>query len=224
MATQLDLQEQEQLDQLKAFWASYGNLLTWVLIAALGAYAAWNGWNWWQRDQAGQAAAMFDQLDKAAGQQDADQSVRIFTDMKQRYPRTTYTSQAGLLTAKVAFDKGQSDAALGALAWVGANGSDASYQALAHLRAAAILLDQKKFDDALQQLDAVAAPEFAALASDRRGDVLFAQGKKDAARAAYEQAFQGMDVKVQYRRLIEAKLTALGAAPAASAAASGAAR
>ena len=52
MATHLDLEEQEQLDQLKAFWKQYGNWLTWTLIAVLGAFAAYNGWNWWQRDQA----------------------------------------------------------------------------------------------------------------------------------------------------------------------------
>ena len=60
MATQLDLQEQEQLDELKAFWNKYGNLITWVLVLALGAYAAWTGWNYWQRNQGTKAAAMFD--------------------------------------------------------------------------------------------------------------------------------------------------------------------
>ena len=52
MATPLDLQEQEQLDALKAFWKTHGNLITWVLIAVLGAYAAWNGWNIYQPDRA----------------------------------------------------------------------------------------------------------------------------------------------------------------------------
>jgi predicted negative regulator of RcsB-dependent stress response len=58
------------------------------------------------------------------------------------------------------------------------------------------------------------AAEFGALVADRRGDVLLAQGKPDDAKAAYTKAWQTMDAKVDYRRLIEAKLTALGAAPA----------
>ena len=66
MATHLDLQEQEQVDQLKAFWKQYGNLITWTLILALGGFAAWNGWNLWQRDQASKASAMFDELERAA--------------------------------------------------------------------------------------------------------------------------------------------------------------
>ena len=38
MATHLDLEEQEQLDQLKAFWNQYGNLISGVLIVLAGAY------------------------------------------------------------------------------------------------------------------------------------------------------------------------------------------
>jgi predicted negative regulator of RcsB-dependent stress response len=212
MATHLDLEEQEQLDQLKAFWKRYGNLITWLLIAALAAYAGWNGWNWWQRDQAEKSGAMFDQLDKAAQAGDAAQAGRVFADMKERYPRTAFTEQGGLMTAKAQLDKGQADAALATLAWVGANAAEVEYQTIAKLRAAGILLDQKKYDDALKQLDAASAPDFAALVNDRRGDVLLAQGKKDEAKAAFTKALQAMDASVGYRRLIDAKLTALGAA------------
>ena len=225
MATHLDLEEQEQLDQLKSFWKQYGNLLTWLLIVVLGAYAAWNGWNIYQRKQAVESGAMFDELDRAAQAGDAPTVGRIFSDMKDRYPRTAFTQQGGLLAAKVQFDKGKPDDALATLAWVSANASEAEYQAVARLRAAGVLLDQKKYDDALKQLDGIAvkdgAKEFDALAADRRGDVLLAQGKPADATAAYKKAWDTMDTAVNYRRLIEAKLTALGAAPA-DAAASGA--
>ena len=214
MATHLDLEEQEQLDQLKTFWKQYGNLVTWLLIAVLAAYAAWNGWNWWQRDQAVKAGAMFDQLDKAAQAGDADQAARVFADMKERFPRTAFTQQAGLLAARVQFQKGQSDAALATLAWVSANAVETEYQTVSRLRAAGVLLDQKKYDDALKQLDGATSPEFEALVADRRGDALLAQGKAEEAKAAYTKAWKAMDSKIEYRRLIEAKLTALGAAPA----------
>ena len=224
MATPLDLEEQEQLDQLKAFWKHYGNLVTWGLIAVLAAFAAWNGWHWWQRDQGVKAGSMFDQLDKAAQAGDADQAARVFADMKSNYPRTAYTEQGGLLAAKVQFDKGQADAALATLAWVGANAVEVEYQSIARLRAAGILLDQKKYVDALKQLDAATAPDFAALVDDRRGDVLLAQGKKDEAKAAYTKGWKAMDPTVDYRRLIDAKLIALGAAPAGDAASAEVAR
>ena len=223
MATQLDLQEQEQLDALKAFWKTYGNLVTWLLILALAAFAGWNGWNWWQRDQALKAGAMFDELERAALAGDADRSGRIFGDLKERYPRTAFAQQGGLATAKIQFDKGQVDAAKGTLTWLADNASEDEVRTIARLRLAGILSDGKKFDEALKQLDAAKAAGFEALVADRRGDVLSAMGKPAEARAAYQAAWAAMDPKVEYRRLVDAKLTALGAAPAASAA-SGAAK
>lgn len=215
MATHLDLEEQEQLDQLKAFWKRFGTPITWLLIAALAAYAGWNGWNWYQRDQAAKSGAMFDQLESAAQAGDVDQSARIFADMKGRFPRTAFTEQGGLIAAKLQSEKGQADAALASLAWVADNAAETEYRSIARLRAAGLLLDQKKFPEALKQLDAITGKDgFAALADDRRGDVWMAQNKPDEAKAAYTKAWQAMDPAVNYRRLIEAKLTALGAAPA----------
>ena len=215
MATHLDLEEQEQLDQLKAFWKQYGNLVTWVLVLVLGAYAAWNGWNLYQRDQGAKAGSLYDELDRAAQEGDSERTTRIFADMKERYPRATFTQQGGLVAARVATEKGQYDASIASLAWVADKAGDGEYRSIARLRLAGLLLDTKKYEEALRQLDAIEAPEFAALAADRRGDVLLTQGKSAEAQAAYLKAWTAMDPKLDYRRLIEAKLNLLGVQPAA---------
>jgi predicted negative regulator of RcsB-dependent stress response len=222
MAQPLDLQEQEQLDALKSFWKSYGNLITWALVAALAVYAGLNGWKWYQRDQSTKAAAMFDELERAVQAGDAQRAGTIFGDLKERYPRTVYAEQGGLAAARVQFDAGQADAAKASLNWVADNAGEDEYKTVARLRLAGLLLQAKDYDAALKALDSAKAPTFAALVADRRGDVLLAQGKADEARAAYQAAWKAMDEKVEYRRLIDAKLTALGAAPGAAAAASGA--
>ncbi|MDE2395565.1 MAG: tetratricopeptide repeat protein [Burkholderiales bacterium] len=225
MATQLDLQEQEQLDELKAFWKQYGNLVTWTVVVALAAYAGWSGWNYWQRDQGLKAGAMYDALDQAAQAGNAERVGQIFSDLRQRYGGTAFAEQGGLLAAKVQFDKNQVDAAKASLGWVAENAKETQYRDIAHLRLAGLLADAGKYDAALAQVDAVKDGDFAALAADRRGDVLFREGRKDQARAAYQAAWKAMDPKLDYRHLIDAKLTALGAAPdAAASAASGASR
>jgi predicted negative regulator of RcsB-dependent stress response len=224
MANTLDLQEQEQLDELKAFWKRYGNLVTWLVTAVLLAFAGWNGWNWYQRNQAVQAAAMFDELDKAATSGDADKTGRVFNDMKDRHAGATLTQQAGLIAARVQYDKGQADAAKASLGWVGEHAAEDEYRAIARLRLAGVLLDAKDYPGALKALDGVTAKDFTALAADRRGDVLLAQGKTAEARTAYQAAYTAMDDKIDYRRLVEVKLTALAAPPAPAAAASGAAK
>ena len=225
MATPLDLQEQEQIDQLKAFWNQYGNLITWTLTLALAGFAAWNGWNWWQREQSVKASALYDELDRVAQAGDAERVARAFGDLKQRFPRTLQVQQGALLAAKVQADKGQADAALATLAWVADNAGEEEYRIVARLRAAGLLMDKKQYDEALKQLDAAAegkVREFDALIADRRGDVLAAQGKTADAVAAYKKAWDAMDAKLEYRRLLDAKLTALGAAPDAAAGAASA--
>ncbi|HEU4460228.1 MAG TPA: tetratricopeptide repeat protein [Methylibium sp.] len=227
MATHLDLEEQEQLDALKHFWKRYGGLITWALIAVLGIFAAYNGWQWYERDRSAKAALLFDEIDRAAQAGDLDRASRGFGDMKERYASTTFASQAALLLAKLQFDKGQPDAARTSLEWVARQGGEQAYPIVAKLRLAGVLLDQKKYDEALKALPADAPPAFAALAEDRRGDILAAQGKKDEAIAAYRKAWTQIDPALDYRRLVDAKLTALGAAPsapAASAPAAGASR
>jgi predicted negative regulator of RcsB-dependent stress response len=225
MATSLDLQEQEQLDALKAFWKQYGNLVTWVIILALGGFAAWNGWNWWQRDQGAKAGAMFEELDRAVTAGDVDKVGRVFADLKERFPRTAFAQQGGLAAAKLQFEKGQLEAAKAALTWVAGNASEDEYRTVARLRLAAVLAEAKQYDEALKQLDEAKSPTFEALVADRRGDVLLAQGKPDQARTAFQAAWAAMDEKLDYRRLVEAKLVTLGVAPASAAsAASGAGR
>lgn len=216
MAQPLDLQEQEQLDALKAFWKQYGNLITWALIAALAVYAGLNGWTWWQREQAAKAGALYEQLELAASSGDAQRAGQVFADLKERYPRTVFAAQAALLAARVQFERGQADAAKATLSWAADNAGEEEYKTVARLRLAALSMQAKDYDAALKQLDGAKAPTFEALVADRRGDVLLAQGKPAEARAAYQAAWKAMDERLEYRRLIDAKLTALAAPPQAA--------
>ncbi|MEY4428549.1 MAG: hypothetical protein RLZZ182_1238 [Pseudomonadota bacterium] len=213
MAT-YDLEQQEQLDQFKHFWKTYGNLISWVLAAAVAAYAGWTGYQYWQTDRAAKAAGMYEELDRAAVQGDADKVQRVFSDLKGQYGGTTLSEQGALLAAQTLVSKGKSDEGRAALQWLVDSGKNPNLAAVGRLRLAGVLLDQKKYDEALSVVSASVPEEFKALAADRRGDILQAQGKKDEALKAYQEAYKAMDAKVEYRRFIEGKLTALGEPPA----------
>jgi predicted negative regulator of RcsB-dependent stress response len=210
MATHLDLEEQEQLDQFKHFWAKYGNLISWVLIVVFGAIAAWNGWNYWQRTQAAKAAALYDAVEQAANAKDTTRLDQALSDMQSGFGGTTYAAQSALLAAKVQLDAGQADKAKAALAWVQANSKDDSYVAVARLRLAALELEAKNPEQALKVLDAKVPASFEPLVADRRGDVLMTQGKPEEAKAQYEKAWSGLAPDNEYRRLVEVKLASLG--------------
>lgn len=216
MAKHLDLEEQEQLDELKHFWKQYGDIITWALIVVLGALAAWNGYQYWQRNQAAQASVMYDEVERAVQSGDMAKIDRSLSDMKDRFGRTTYAQQAALLAAKAYYDKGNIDASRAALNWVAEKASDEGYQAIARLRLAAVLLEKKSYDEALQQVSGSFPKDFTALVADRRGDILAAQGKRPEAKVEYEKAYKELDERSEYRRLVEVKLNALGVDPSAA--------
>jgi predicted negative regulator of RcsB-dependent stress response len=210
MANHLDLEEQEQLDQLKHFWKQYGNPITWLLIAVLGMVASWNGYQYWQRSQSQQAAAMFDEFERVARSGDLQKTERAFSDMKERFASTMYAQQAGLQVAKIAYSAGNTDMAKVALTWVIEKSSDKGYASIARLRLASLLVESKAYDEALTLLKGDIAQEFSALAADRQGDILSAQGKKNEAKVEYQKAFAQFEERTEYRRLVDVKLNALG--------------
>lgn len=218
MAKHLDLEEQEQLAELKHFWKRYGDMITWVLILVFGAVAAWNGYQYWQGKQSAQAAVLFSEVERAVQAGDMGRVERSLADMKDRYPGSLYAGQAALLAAKTYYEKGNMDAAKAALSWVADKGGDEAYQAIARLRLAGMLMEGKAYDDALKQLSGTFSSAFTALAADRRGDILLAQGKKAEAKSEYVKAYKGLDEREEYRRLVEVKLNALGADPVPAAA------
>ncbi len=212
MANHFDLEEQEQLDQIKHFWNTWGTLISGVLIVVFGAIAAWNGYQYWQNRQASQAAALSDAMDSAVASADPARIEQVFGDLKSRYAGTAQTGQAGLLAAKALFDAGKLDAAKSVLQWLVQNASDDGYKALARLRLAGVLIDEKAYDEAMKQLSGSVPAGFEAAFADRKGDVLALQGKKAEAVAEYQSAYKGFDERVDYRRLVEVKLNALGGA------------
>lgn len=217
MAKALDLEEQEQLDQIKHFWRTWGNLISWVLIAVLGSYAAWNGYQYWQRTQATKAAALYDEVERAVAAADIGRVERSLADMKDKFGSTQFAQQSALLAAKALYAQGKTEAARDALSWVANGASDKAYRDIARLRLAALQLDAKAYDEAWKQLTLEFTPEMSGLAADLRGDVLQAKGQNAEAIAAYQQAWQKLADTPDYRRLVQAKLNALGIDPAAAA-------
>ncbi|HEX5341145.1 MAG TPA: tetratricopeptide repeat protein [Duganella sp.] len=204
-----DLEEQEQLATLKAWWDKYGNATTWVLIAALAAYSGWNGWNYYQRDQAGKASALYEQLQAAVEAKDNAKVLRAAGDMEAQFGSTAYAPMAALVAAKSSFEANDLKSAKAQLQWAADHGAD-EFKAVAKIRLAGVLLDEKAYDEALKVLAGDVPAQFAGAVADRKGDVLAAQNKLTEARAAYKAALDATDKKNPGRQLIQMKLEAIG--------------
>lgn len=217
MATPLDLEEQEQLDQLKHFWKQYGNAITWILIVVLSAVASWNFYQYWQRGKAAQASAMFEEVDRSIKSRDDAKVERVFSDIKNGFGATVYAQQAGLQVAKYYYEAGKADAAKTALLWVIEKSTDEGYQSIAKLRLSGLLAEEGAYSEAVKMLDSSFSFGFHGLALDRKGDIFTIQGQKKEAIAAYKEAYKLADDRTEYRRLIEVKLNSLGVNPIADA-------
>jgi predicted negative regulator of RcsB-dependent stress response len=213
-----DHDEQEQLATLKAWWSQYGNLVTWLLIIALSAYAAWTGWNYYQRNQAIQASQLYEELQKAAAVKDQVKVQRAAADMQDKFGGTAYAQMSALAAAKAAFEAGDLNAAKAQLQWAASNGRDEEYKAIAKVRLAGILLDEKAYDEGLKLLSGEFPASFAGMVAERKGDILMAQEKVNEARQAYQVALEKTDQRSPGRQLIQLKLDAIGGAPAKAAA------
>ncbi len=204
-----DLEEQEQLAELKAFWNKYGNLLSWVLIIVLGSYAGYNFWTYHQRSQAADASGLYEELQKSLTDKDNAKVQRIAGDVESRFGGTAYAQMAALAAAKGAFDANDLKTAKTQLQWVVEHGND-EYKSIAKLRLAGVLLDEKAYDEGLKLLNTEFVPQFAGAVADRKGDILVAQNKLAEARTAYQAALAAMDKKNPGRQLVQVKLESIG--------------
>lgn len=205
-----DLEEQEQIDNLRAFWNQYGNFILTVITVVLLGIAAFRGWGWYQGRQAGEAAQVYDQLQSAAARKDVAKVKEAAGTLFESYGRTVYGQMAALVAAKAYHDAGDTKAAKAPLQWVIDKAHDAEFAQVARVRLAGILLDEKAYDEGLKLLPVESAGRFAGEFADRRGDLLLAQGKTDDARAAYKLAIEKLDERSPLRRAVQLKLDGLG--------------
>ena len=208
----LDLQEQEQLDALKAWWKENGNRLLGLLLVVMVAVGGWRGWQYYQHQQASEAATLYAGFMQQLGSNDAKRVNDAATAVMDKYASSGYAPRAALLAASV--NEQARDAALAKkqLQWVIDHAQESSLKDVASLRLAALLLDEKNYAEAMKLLEAKHAASFDGLYADLRGDMLSAQGKTDEARTAYKLAYEKIDEKSQYRNLVQMKMDALGVA------------
>lgn len=208
-----DLEEQEQIEDLRAWWATYGKYVSAAVVAAALVVIGVQGWRWYQGTQAEKASALYQAVSQAARAGDLAKAKDPATQIVERFGATAYAPRAALLYAKLLYDAGDKTAAKTQLQWVVDHAGEDELKAIARFRLAQVLLDEKQYDEALKTLDVKTDEAFAAIYADLKGDVLAAAGKAPDARTAYQVALAKLDPKSQYRAYVQAKLDALGGAP-----------
>jgi predicted negative regulator of RcsB-dependent stress response len=207
-----DLDEQEQLDQLRAWWGKYGTMVMTALILATSVFGGGRAWQWYETSQSVQARGYFEALEEAGRQQGDESIARINAAMqtlRSEFGATDYAARGALVAASALASRNELQAARSQLEWL-AQTKNPMLLPVAKLRLAGIQLEQKDFETALSQLNDPPAP-FVGLYADRRGDILSAQGKEAAAREAWTQAIEALGPTNPLTPVVKLKLDALGA-------------
>ena len=213
-----DLEEQDQLEDLKSWWKQWGNYVTTVVLAVCVGIVGVQGWRWWQHTEAEQASVLYAAISTAARENDAARAKDAMAELAAKHSGTGYAPRGALIVAKLLFDGGDLAGAKTQLQWVIEKTGEDSLREIARYRLAEVQFDEKQYDDALRTLDAKHDPAFAGVYADLRGDVLAAAGRRDEARTAYQTAVAKLDAKSPYRAYVQVKLDALGGPTVAAAA------
>jgi predicted negative regulator of RcsB-dependent stress response len=208
-----DLEEQETLDSLKSWWKRQGHYVAGTLLVVALVAVGTQGYRYWRNTQTAKAGQVYAQIQMAASENDAKKVREAAGQILENYASTGYAAMAALASAKANFEAGDLKSASAQLKWVVDNSKDEDLRAVARLRWAGVLLDEKNFDAALAQLNEKHPESFGALFADARGDVLVAQGKREEARTAYKLAVEKSSADSAYRPVIQVKLDDLGALP-----------
>ena len=206
----LDLQEQEQVDALKNWWKENGKWVTGAVVIALLGFSGMQFWKNHQAQQSGEAAKLFAEVMKQTQSNDPKRVNDAVGALVDKFGSSAYAPRAQFVAVQVNLQTKDIARAKIQLQWVIEHASETGLQDTARLKLASILLDEKKYDEAMKLLNATHPEAFTGLYADLKGDVLSAQGKTEEARAAYKEAFAKIDAKSMYRNLVQLKLDGLG--------------
>lgn len=205
-----DVDEQERIDALKAWWNKNARFVTILVTIAAITLAGMSGWRYYQNKQNAQAAILYSALQESSKARDIKKARQISGEIIDKYAATVYAPRAALIIARDNFESGDFQSAKAQLQWAITHAKQPEIKDLARLRLAAILLDEKKFNEAHILLNTKHGNAFAGLYADLIGDVYQAQGKAKEAQVSYQLALNKLDQKVAYRQLVQFKLDALG--------------
>ena len=205
----LDLEEQEQVDELKALWKKYGTYITKAVIAFFVLYGLFQGWGYYQNKQSLNASEAYQSI-VVLDEKNTKEIMQKAQSLIDAYGGTPYAGRAAILFAKASYAEGAKDKAKEKLEWASSHAKESATESIALIQLGQILLEEKKYEEALKKANEVDNEGYLGLSNDLKGDVLNAMGKKEDAKKAYLEALKRFGPKDPYAKFTQEKLETLG--------------
>lgn len=200
----------EQLDTLKRWWKANGRAVLVGLALGLFGVLAWTYWRSYTATQAEEASWRYGQLVALIEAQDYAQAERHGSRLIEEFPESGYAELASLLLAQAAVQAKDLELAKRHLQWAMEHAEGLEIARVARLRLARLLLHEHAYAEAMALIDGIEADSFVAPYEEVRGDLLTAQGNREAARAAYQKALAALPPFGTNRERLQMKIDDLG--------------
>lgn len=209
-----DLEEQEQLDEFKAWWNKNGKLVTRLVIAAVVVYGGWQGYQSYMNSKATAASTAYQTLISSSlldvDSKKAEQISKEAQAIEQDYSMTPYAGRAALFAARALHEAKQSEAAEKQLRWAMVEAKEPAIKQMAAIEIAGLQIERNALDDAKKTLEGINDPGFDGIKNSLLGDILMAKKQEKEAKQAYTKALQALDPEGKLFYLTQQKLDALG--------------
>lgn len=205
----LDLEDQEQLDEFKAWWDAYGKLTINVVVLCIAAYAAWQGYQYFQNKKSLEASDLYQAM-MAIELDQTDLVAAEANKLMETYDTTPYAGRAAIYLAKSEFQSEKNDEAKTHLQWAIDQAQESAVQSIASIQLATLLLSEKDYAGAQKALSTANDAGYLGIKESLMGDVYLAQGKQSDAKASYEKALANLDPQGRLSLYAQQKLEALG--------------
>lgn len=209
-----DLEEQEQLDEFRAWWNKNGKLVTRLVIAAVVAYGGWQGYQSWMDSKATAASTAYQTLVSTSlldvDSKKAEQISKDAEAIEKDYSMTPYAGRAALFAAHALHEVKQSEAAEKQLRWAMAEAKEPAIKHMAAIEVAGLQIERNALDDAKKTLEAIDDKGFDGIKNSLLGDIYIANKQEKEAKEAYSKALLGLDPEGKLFYLTQQKLDALG--------------
>ena len=224
MAVVMDLEEQEQIAELKAWWKKYGNFVTVLVLVVSVSVLGYRLWDYYQDTQAQKAMLPYETLKEAVYGGDVAKITGAADTLAKEYGKTAYATLGNLEAASALVSLKDVDGAIKRYQWVIDHGIKPEWQLLARINLSQVLIDKQKYDEAIKTLAITPVAGFEAVLASAQGDAYWAADQLDKAREAYKKALTSLDTitpgtisktsvneqNAALRMLLETKMAAIG--------------
>ncbi|QDC44008.1 YfgM family protein [Methylophilus medardicus] len=209
-----DLEEQEQLDEFRAWWNKNGKLVTRLVIVAALSYGGWQAYQTWMNSKSTDASTAYQTLiSTPLSEVDSKKAEQISTDAQAiaaDYSMTPYAGRAALFAARALHEAKQSEAAEKQLRWALTEAKEPAIKHMAAIEIAGLQIERNALDEAKKTLSTIDDKGFDGIKNALLGDILMASKQEKEAKEAYNKALQGLDPEGKLFYLTQQKLDALG--------------